>query len=556
MRAKLILAILLGVCIQTSAQDELLDILTRELEREFEVLSAAKEPVYYMDYQVWDLENQIISANLGSLVTSSVDQNRNAVVNLRIGSYGKDHTYDNGKSYDNLGYGRTNAIAIPLENNEVAIAQHLWMLTNARYQEAKERYKRVVAGSEESSEVADFSREEPEVYLGKIQNYDLQKDEEEIREILMRLSAMFLEDEDIISGEVSLNRNTITKYFVSTEGSRIAHQVAYNFVSINAQIRDEKGELIPMYKTRFTFDLDQLPDEEQLGKDIEAMMETLTALQSATIADAYSGPAILHPKAAGVFFHEIFGHRIEGSRLKSDFDSQTFTDKVGALVLPKTMSVYMDPTIDELRGTDLIGHYVYDDEGIKGERTTVVKDGVLTNFLMTRKPLEKFPNSNGHARAQAGFNPISRQSNLIVSSSKTISSTDLRKQLIKECKKQNKEYGYYFKEVQGGFTNTDRFSPNAFNITPTVVYRIYVDGRPDELVRGVNLIGTPLSMFEEISHASEEQDTFNGFCGAESGSVPVSATSHGLLVRRIETQKQFRSANEANVPFLSRPVSN
>ena len=406
MRAFFISVIFLNFSIQAFAQDELLDLLTKELEREFSTLSEAKEPVYYMDYQVWDIKNQLISANLGSLVGSSTDHNRNATVNLRIGTYEKDNTHDNGKSFDNLGYGRTNAIPIPLDNNELAIAHHLWMITNVKYQEARERYKRVV-NLESEVNVTDFSKEEPEVFVGEIKEYELASDKEAIEQTLKNLSALFLTEEDIISGEVSLNRNIVTKYFVSSEGAKIAHQIGYNFVSINAQIRDEKGELIPTYKTHFTFDLSALPDEEKLAADILEMMETLRALKGAAIADAYSGPAILHPKAAGVFFHEIFGHRIEGSRLKSDFDSQTFTEKVGKAVLPKTMSVYMDPTLDELRGTDLIGHYIYDDEGIKGERTTIVKDGVLTNFLMTRKPIKQFSQSNGHARAQSGFDPIS-----------------------------------------------------------------------------------------------------------------------------------------------------
>ena len=129
--------------------------------------------------------------------------------------------------------------------------------------------------------------------------------------------------------------------------------------------------------------------------------------------------------------------------------------------------------------------------------------------------------------------------------------SDLRKMLINECKRDKKPYGYLFMDVIGGFTTTDRFMPNAFNIFPTEVYRVYVDGRPDELVRGVDLIGTPLAMFAGITAADDRSEIFTGFCGAESGSVPVTAISPSLFVKRIETQR--KAAMKSETTLLPRP---
>ncbi len=533
--------------------DSLITILSNELDREFAILSKLEDPVYYMDYHIRDDKSLSVTADLGSLSQSGNTHSRVASVNIRIGAYQKDNTHESGQIMDEFG-GMNNAIPIPLENNEKAIAQSLWILTDLKYREAEDQYSQVKS-QEEVSETADFSEEEPEVFIGEVKDIDIVSDQKLIEENLKSLSALFLENEDIVNGTISLNRTLETKYFVSSEGSRIVHQLRYNFLIISATIRDSEGELIPLYQTYFAFDDDGLPEIETLKKDIGQIMSTLVELQSAPFAEPYTGPAILHPRAAGVFFHEIFGHRIEGSRLNSDYDSQTFMEKVGEQVLPKSISVYMDPTIDKLAGQDLLGYYLFDDEGVRAQRVKVVEHGILRNFLMTRTPLEQFPNSNGHARTEAGYSPVSRQSNLIVEAAKQLSEEDLRKQLLKECKNQKKEYGYYFMDVQGGFTNTDRFSPNAFNIMPTLVYRVFVDGRPDQLVRGVNLIGTPLSMFAEIKAASQDRATFNGFCGAESGSIPVSATAPGLLVRRIETQKKFRMTSPENTPLLSRPQS-
>jgi len=105
--------------------------------------------------------------------------------------------------------------------------------------------------------------------------------------------------------------------------------------------------------------------------------------------------------------------------------------------------------------------------------------------------------------------------------------------------------------VVGGFTTTGRYRPNSFNVTPTEVYRIYVDGRPDELVRGVDLVGTPLAMFSQIECTGNDYAVFTGMCGAESGSIPVTAISPSLLVRTVEVQKKPKS--QAAPPLLPKP---
>ncbi|MFA7600552.1 MAG: metallopeptidase TldD-related protein, partial [Bacteroidales bacterium] len=215
------------------------------------------------------------------------------------------------------------------------------------------------------------------------------------------------------------------------------------------------------------------------------------------------------------------------------------------------ISVVFDPTINQYRGLPLNGSYQYDDEGVKGQRVLVVDKGVLKNFLMTRTPIENFPTSNGHARASINYQPVSRQSNLIVETARPYTDVELRQLLIEEAKKQGKAYGYRFEQVRGGFTLVGRYFPNSFNVTPIEVYRVYVDGRPDELVRGVDLVGTPLAMFSQIEALGDTHGNFIGTCGAESGMVPVSCCSPALFVKRIETQR--KSKNQDIAPILERP---
>ena len=187
------------------------------------------------------------------------------------------------------------------------------------------------------------------------------------------------------------------------------------------------------------------------------------------MADPYTGPAILSGPASGVFFHEIFGHRLEGHRLKTG--GQTFKKMIGERVLPAAFQVYCDPTLRSYADTDLNGHYVYDDEGVKARRVDNVVDGVLKEFLMSRVPLDGFPASNGHGRTSGAGDPVSRQSNLIIETTRPHSEADLRKMLVAEAKKQGKEYGYYFKTVTSGFTYTgEGGSLNSFNVTPLEEY--------------------------------------------------------------------------------------
>ena len=146
----------------------------------------------------------------------------------------------------------------------------------------------------------------------------------------------------------------------------------------------------------------------------------------------------------------------------------------------------------------MLGYYQFDDEGVPAQRVALVDHGVLKNFEMSRSPLVGFPHSNGHGRRQLGATPVSRQGNLIVQSSKTMTNAQLRARLIELIKAQGKLYGLLIDDIAGGFTFTGRGQPQAFQVQPLVVYRVYADGRPDELVRGVDIVGTPLSSFKDL----------------------------------------------------------
>ncbi|MBC8183307.1 hypothetical protein H8E88_19550 [candidate division KSB1 bacterium] len=433
----------------------------------------------------------------------------------------------------------------------------LWQETNKQYREAVERYTKVKANvavkvAEEDTS-ADFSIE-PDVityYEAPLNIKTILGDKKVWEEKVKKYTAPFIESKDIYGGRATFNFTVERKNLITSEGTKISQNLIYSRLSVSGFIKSEDGMELPLYKSYFAFEPKGLSFDEAIIADVRTMIKKLERLREAPVVDPYTGPAILSGRAAGVFFHEVFGHRVEGHRQKSEQEGQTFKKKLGEKILPQHMSVVFDATKKTYDGRDLMGYYKYDDEGVKGQSVPVVKSGVFNSFLMSRSPIENFSCSNGHGRAQAGYRPVSRQSNLIIESNASVSEQELRQILIDECKKQGKPFGLLFEDIRGGFTMTGRTMPNVFNVLPTEVYRIYTDGRPDELVRGVDLVGTPLVMFSMVSEAGDKFDIFNGVCGAESGGVPVSSVAPALLVTQAEVQKKSKS--QERPPILPRP---
>ena len=529
----------------------LLGILQSELQRNFAGLKNEAVPPYFLSYTVHDTKTASLDASFGALRRSDEGHQRLASVEVRVGDYSLDNTHP--LRGDTAGGSRPGVIPIPLTDDDAPIRQALWRATDRSFKQATQALTRaktnVSAKIKDESPTPDFSREQPQTYSGAPASFTLDTKAWEAR--LRRVSAPFADDPLIFSSDVSLSVESDNRYYTNSEGSQIADGDIACRLFIQASTKADDGMDLPLYQSYFARTPDGLPDEKQLVSDVRDMMALLVRLRHAPIVDPYSGPAILSGRTAGVFFHEIFGHRIEGARQKNTDDGQTFANKVGQPVLPYFLNVVMDPTLKKLGSTELMGYYQYDDEGVKARRVTVVNRGVLETFLLSRAPLTGFPQSNGHGRAQPGLVPVSRQSNLVVESSKSVSPEALMDMLKEEARQQHKPFGLLFDNIEGGFTNTSRSQPNAFNVTPNVVYRIYTDGRAPELVRGVNLIGTPLAAFAKIVATSNRVDVFNGVCGAESGSVPVSASAPAMLVSEVEVQKKAQS--QETLPILAAP---
>jgi predicted Zn-dependent protease len=535
----------------------LLDAMTTELHRA--VTSLGKQgtgkqesdkqlPPYFLSYSVSDAGSVSIRAQFGALVSSSDSHVRVADVQVRVGEPKLDNTHGTHRA------SAVNSLQLPLGDDREALARSLWLATNAGYGTALDNYMRVKTEAQvrakEEDNSPDFSQEPPQVHLGAPAPpvvVDRAAWERRVRS----LSKVFREYPEVYQNMVILTVQNETDYFASSEGSRVVtpHLLA-RLVAVAVTRADDGMDLFRM-QTFEAETVDGLPRQAELEAAMRELGKSLVALRKAPVTEPFDGPVILSGRASAVFFHEVLGHRLEGQRQRGDEEGQTFTKDVGKPVLPAFLSVADDPTVTTFGKTWLSGSYEYDDEGEKARRVDLIQDGVLKTFLMSRLPIASFSSTNGHGRAETGRVPTGRQGNLIVTSTKSVPETELRKQLIEEAKKQGKPYGLYFEDISSGFAVTQRSSPQAFQVIPLVVWRVYVDGRPDELVRGVSIVGTPQAAMKRILVTGDRSEVFNGECGAESGTIPVSAVAPAMLVSEMETQKQAQGT--ARPPILAIP---
>jgi len=528
--------------------DVLLSTMQAELLRAQSSLSKLDPAPYFLSYSVYDQGVAVAAGLQGGLVTSTRVRLRTADVTMHIGTPALDNSH-----LQNRASARISGL-LPLENDHNAIAHELWRLTYEEYRKASKAYANVktktqVQAQEEDTS-PDFSEEKPPTrvdYKEAVSTPDQRTLEQFVREY----SAHFRNYPHVYRSMVLITAEQTRFHFVSTEANHVVAPSAYIRVVIEAETQAADGMELMRVETFQAESFEHLPPASEINARVEKMAADLKALRTAPLAEPYDGPALLSGRAAAVFFHEVLGHRLEGHRQRGEQEGQTFTKKVGQSILPEFLSVVDDPTERKLNGIDLGGWYEFDDEGMPAKKVEVIQNGVLKNFLMSRMPIKNFSNSNGHGRAQSGLMPTGRQGNLIVSSTKTVKDSEMRQKLIDEVKKQGKPYGLYFEDIQGGFTLTQRALPQAFQVLPVLVWRVYPDGRPDELVRGIDIVGTPLAAMSRILVAGEKTDVFNGICGAESGQVPVAAAAPALLFSEIEVQKRAHSLNRP--PILPAP---
>ena len=536
----------------------ILDAMKEELERNRTKLKLGENPPpYFISYSVKDLTQSYVAARYGALFDDSTNRDRRVFADVRVGNHELDNSvneeFDFNFSLKGTSY--TTRKEAPLDDDLTALRTALWLITDEKYKTGLfnllKKKGEAVYVVDDPKKPPSFSREQPSTFIGNVANYTF--DRARWVALVRKVSARFNEAGKIFDTDVRVTADKEVRYFVNTEGSRIITEQTFYGVHIYAVTRADDGQLLDDSRDYYGFREAELPTDERLMKDAESLIQELLALRAAPAIDPYTGPAILEAEAAGVLFHEAVGHRLEGDRMDNDAEGKTYKGQIGRAVLPPFITIVDDPTIGSLGGKSLNGYYRYDDEGIPAQRVPLVEAGVLKNFLVSRHPVDGFLRSNGHGRAQLNRRPVARMANLIASSTKQVSDAELKQMLIAEAKRQGKPYGLIIRDIQGGNTNTSSFGYQAFKGIPRLVFRVDARDGKETLVRGVEVVGTPLSAVSKIVATGKTQGVFNGFCGAESGNVPVSTVAPATLLREIELQRVIEGRDRP--PLLPSPAS-
>jgi predicted Zn-dependent protease len=528
-----------------------LSAMQEEIGRSMAMLSKADPAAYFLSYTVADREVSEVSGSNGALLSSSDGHTRWLEVQTRVGTYQLDDTHklgDRPPSRTSPGSSAT------IDDDVPALRREIWRETDRQYRAAAEALIKVKTSQQVQVQTAegaapDFSREQPHTFVGR--RVEIHVDRKPWEERARKYTAEFSKSPTVLNSIVTFTAVATNQYQVNSEGTKLAFGQAHYRLELFVQSKAPDGMDINRFANFDWLEPKEAPDDKTVFERIKIMVQETEALDQAPLVDPYAGPALLTGRAAAVFFHEVFGHRAEGFRQKDINEGQTFTKKVGEKILPDFLSIKDDPTAAQLGGQMLLGNYAYDDEGLPGQSTLLVDHGALKTFLMSRSPLVDVPRSNGHGRRQLGFVPEARQGNLIVSSTRAVTDAQLRVKLIELVKAQGKPFGLLIDDIAGGFTFTGRGQPQAFQVLPLVVYKVFPDGRPDQLVRGVDIVGTPLVSLTKIVATGDKPDIFNGYCGAESGSVPVSAVAPAILISEMEVQKKQTATDKP--PILPPP---
>ncbi len=546
--------------------DGLITVLASELERAEAVFDEQEETPHHTAVTVTDEHTLTLDTRAGTLDLIDDSRSRWLDVDLRVGTPALDSTHPL-RGFSALEGETRSRLRLPMDDG-YALRHALARELDVRYREAREHLLVLRANQnvlvEEENPADDFEARDAELgepvrdHMAVQELPDFEAFTAEWAPVLKRLSARADRSPNVHRDLFRLRVTRTERFLVDSDGVRIVDGRLHTRLYIDLNTTAEDGDQVQVFDAFDVRDPSGLPDPDALERWVDTRVERLEALRSAPRGEPYSGPVILEGRAAGVFFHEVMGHRVEGHRQKREDEGQTFADHVGERILPDYIDVVDDPrvaTIDvDGAPVDLNGFYHYDDEGIPAMPAPLVDDGRFVGFLMSRSPIPGFEHTNGHGRRSPGNLPTSRMGNTLVQadSSRALSRRALRERLLKKVREQGLEYGYVVEDIEGGFALTGRMMPNAFNIRAVASWRVFADGRPDELVRGIDLVGTPFAAFSNLSAVDDSPQVFNGTCGAESGWVPVSAVSPAILFDRLEFQ--LKEKRQDRPPLLPKPT--
>ncbi|MDB5105850.1 MAG: Peptidase modulator of gyrase [Fibrobacteres bacterium] len=510
---------------------------------------------YFLAYRVNDTVYHSFMANKGGVIEDKSGVSRYLGVEARVGSGKFDNTHPMRDNLDFTAWDGYQNVRLPYEPEGKPAEQALKVATDFAFRAAKDQFIKIKANVDvrpaEDDTGLDFASAKP------VRHVDpplvMPPGREAVDTLYARIrraSRLFNNRPFLYSSQIEFNYRKVRKLLVTSEGTSLAHTETLGNIGIYVETKAKDGMILWLTKDFFFKEIPLDFPYDSVAQATELLLRRLDTLRTAPVMETFVGPVILENIAAAVFTHEVFGHRVEGHRQKAVDEGQTFVTKVNQSLAASFISIMDDPTREFAGGIPLNGFYRYDDEGVPARPTPLMVNGVFKDFLLSRSVISPKGASNGHGRGMLGLAPTARMGNTILEASHTVPAASLRDSLRAILKRTGKPYGLLLHDISGGFTYTGRDLPQSFRVEPLYVSQIFADGRPDRVVRGVDAVGTPLVSLRQVAAAGDDPAVFNGFCGAESGWIPVSAIAPSLLLESMEFESR---AKDQNLPPILPP---
>lgn len=532
----------------TPEEDDFLQLLRQELRGQSDSLQHSEQQAYFMAYRVKETTEHRMTANFGKIYDKSSAKSIVLTIEVRVGNQETDN-------YHYLTHKNTfvKQIPLPLDGNPDIVRKILRNETRKAYQEAV-----IQCIENKVTETLLFGEEDYEKFLYMRQDLDgyyeppvTESDWNEAHIEQTLCHATGLQHSDLREESAVLVYQTSRKYLVNSENSYFVENHSATTLTLRAEGLTPDNIPEHIERQHFVYFPEQLPDMEELRKEMEEMETLLSSVVLAEKCELTHAPVLLSPYASAVLIHNLLGHDLENQ------DNNWLRNRLWQQVLPESFSVYSDPTLTPIHGVYPGGSYMFDDEGVKGHRVQHVDHGVFRQFLSTRMQQSNAFKSNGNARGNTLL-PSARQSNLVLESDKTLDTDELFKQLNQL--NDDQDYALFVSEVEIRCDTNDLVS-----IYPTVCYKIYAHHRkPDEIVRDVILTGTKQQWLNNLVAASYGSNCVTMTCNSQQDDLLTSTTAPMLLFRNAEIRQQpktpqFRikrnlTGTGANVPMSTAEV--
>jgi len=539
-----------------AANDSVMRAMTDELQRSVSELQFKDlEKPYFIQYTVVDQDRYRASATFGAITASDASDARILQAQVRVGDYDFDNSEFAGGGGGFQGAPPAGVTTqAPIENDYNSIRHALWLATDAAYKQSVEQLARkraFVQNKVRGEQIPDFSKEKAVTVVEPRQSLKVDKPrwEKQLRE----WSAVFKEFPQVQESSVVLEAQLTHKYLVNSEGTHTLQPSLLVTIEVEAATQAADGMRLRHWIPFNAGSFEQLPSTADITKAIRQMASDLTALRTAPVLDAdYSGPVLFTGQASAEMFARVLGPNLSGQRLPLSDQQQgqttrsELTDRLNRPVLPRFLSVYDDPTAQRIGNQELLGHYEVDDQGVPARRVSLIEQGVLKTFLMSRRPGKDMLQSNGHGRSGIPGRETAQIGNLFIQSSEGKTYDDLKQQLIKMCQEENLQYGLLIKAL-----NPDGRSQVG---SPVLTYKVYVSDGHEELIRGAFAQPIPIRSLRQIEAVGNDAFVANRLTGSSELPTPMSIVSPSVLLEEMELKKPTGSQQTPAIlthPFFS-----